>query len=100
MLARLYLFKDSITLRARQPGESGEPAMSTMDRLPTAIEPGKWHKVVVEVHGKRIITQLDNMPPVIGESPAVDVDKVGFGLFVEGIRTSFDYVRMYEVTSK
>ena len=69
-----------------------------MDRLATAID-GKVAQSGRDM-GKRIITQLDNMPPVIGESPALDVDKVGFGLFVEGIRTSFDYVRMYEVAAK
>ena len=30
----------------------------------------------------------------------MDVDKFSFCLFVEGIKTSFDYVRMYEVASK
>lgn len=59
MLARLDLFKDSITLRALQLGESGGWAMSLMERLATAIEPGKWHKVVLEVQGQGIITQLD-----------------------------------------
>jgi hypothetical protein len=99
-LARFYLFKDSIVLRARQPSESGGSAVGTLERLETAVEPGKWHKGVLEVRGKRVIAQLDDKPPIAGETPVMDVDKYSFCLLVQGKRTSFDYIRIYEIASK
>ena len=98
-LARFYLFKDSIALRARQPSESGALAVGTLDRLATTVEPGKWHKVILEVRGKRVIAQLDDKPPIAGETPVMDVDKYSFCLLVQGKKTSFDYIRVYEVAA-
>jgi len=63
----------------------------------TAIAPGDWHKVVVEVRAKRMTAQLDGKQTISGESARVDVDKSDFGFPVSGVSASFDYVRVYEI---
>jgi hypothetical protein len=63
----------------------------------TSIAPGEWHKVVVEVHGKRMTAQIDGKQTITGESPRVDVEKGDFGFPVNGVSASFDYVRVYEI---
>ena len=63
----------------------------------TAIAAGEWHKVVVEVRGKRMTAQLDGKQTISGESGRVDVDKSDFGFPVSGVSASFDYVRVYEI---
>jgi len=65
--------------------------------LDTAIAPGEWHKVVVEVHGKRMTAQLDSKQTIAGESPRVYVDKGDCGFPVQGVSASFDYVKVYDV---
>lgn len=96
-LARLYLNPKAMVLRAIQPSEQDGSAMVTLERLEIAIEAGNWHKVVVEVLGKRIIAQLDDKLTVSGKMAALDIDKTGFALSVDAANASFDYVRMYEV---
>jgi tetratricopeptide (TPR) repeat protein len=100
VLAQLMLGPGVITLKVREPAELGGSTLAAVDRLVTTLEPGAWHKVVVQVDGKRIIAHVDDKPAVAGEIPALDVDKTDFALSVEGARASFDYVRMYEVASK
>jgi hypothetical protein len=65
--------------------------------LDTAIKPGEWHKIVVEVLGKRMIAQLDGRQTIADESSGLDVDKTGFWMTVNGGSASVDYVRVYEV---
>jgi 3-keto-disaccharide hydrolase len=65
--------------------------------LDTVIAPGEWHKVVVEVRGKRMTAQLDGKQTISGESARVDVEKGDFGFPVNGVSASFDYVRVYEI---
>lgn len=65
--------------------------------LDTPIAPGEWHKVLVEVHGKRMTAQLDGKQTIAGESPRVDVEKGDFGFPVQGVSASFDYVKVYDV---
>jgi len=65
--------------------------------LDTAIKPGEWHKIVVEVLGKRMIAQLDGRQTIADESPGLDVDKTGFWMTVNGGSASVDYVLVYEV---
>ena len=65
--------------------------------LDTAIAPGEWHKVVVEVRGKHMTAQLDGKQAIAGESPRVDVEKGDFGFPVQGVSASFDYVKVFEV---
>jgi tetratricopeptide (TPR) repeat protein len=100
VLAHLVLGPGAVILKVLESGESGGSDLAPLDRLTTAIERGTWHNVVVEIHGRRIIAQLDGRPAVAGESPALDIEKSDFGVSVEGASASFDYVRMYERASK
>jgi hypothetical protein len=100
VLAQLMLGPGAVGLKVLEPAESGVSTLTPLDRVGAAIEPGTWHKVVVEVRGSRIIAHLDGNPAVSAESQALDIDKTDFGFSVEGAAASFDYVRLYELASK
>lgn len=99
-VCRFNVAPAAMLLTADNPSLSGTLKPDTIAFLNTAIEPGKWHKAVVAVQGKRMIAQLDDKQTIAGESPRVDVNKADFGLHVSGMSASFDYVKVYEALSK
>jgi tetratricopeptide (TPR) repeat protein len=99
-LCRVHITRGGLSLQLAESNRLTHPRPQWLGTLSTDIEPGKWHKVVVEMHGKRMLAQLDGKHTVAGESPRVDVDKTDFGLLVTGASASFDYVRIYQIGSK
>jgi hypothetical protein len=99
-IAHVSLNWRRMLLTALPSDESGGLTLGKLDDLVRQIEPGKLHKVIVEVRGKRILAQLDDTLMVAGESPGLDVDKTGMGLAATNANVSFDYIRVYEIASK
>lgn len=95
-VCRLIINPKGIVLQTDKPAKL-DVKPERLASLDTPIAPGEWHKVVVEVRGKRMTAQLDGKQTIAGESPRVDVDKADFGFPVSGVSASFDYVRVYEV---
>src|SRR5262249_16916394 len=60
-VCHLFLKSDSIGIQTAQ------PAAQSMAHLDTSSELGKWHTVVVEVDGKRMVAQLDGRYTIGGE---------------------------------
>ncbi|MCU1237657.1 MAG: serine/threonine protein kinase with repeat [Candidatus Solibacter sp.] len=100
LLARFSIDSAHVILQAVQSNDLGALRMVNLDFSNIAVEPGKWHKAVVEAQGKRIVMQIDDKPAVAGESPALDVQKAKFALSVERAGASFESLRMYEVATK
>ena len=99
-LAWVVIEPRQMILDAAQAGESGGVEAGDVDKVLIFVEPEKWHKVVFEVRGKRILAQLDDKAIVVGESPMLDMDKSSFALSIGRASASFDHIRMYEVASK
>jgi serine/threonine protein kinase/TolB-like protein len=99
-LAGILLDSRLMILEAADADRPGGLNPRRLDRAAIVIEPGKIHKVVVEVHGTRILAHLDDRLTVAGESPALDVDKTRVAVSVTRANASFDYVRMYEVAPR
>jgi hypothetical protein len=104
LVGQVVLRPQLIRLSTGQPERAGEPKqpddVSAMDTARLAIEAGKWHTLVVELRGKRMIAQLDDKARIVSENALLDVDKDALWLYVDGAGASFDYIRAYEISSK
>ena len=94
-VCRLTINQTGAILQADQPNAKSDLKAVRLAASTAKIEPGKWHKVVVEVHGPKMIAQIDDMPPLTGENPRVDVDKVDFGIPVAGVSAKVKGVKVY-----
>jgi hypothetical protein len=96
-VCRLMVNPKGLTLQVDQPNASSELKAVRLATSATPVEPGKWHKAVVEVHGPRMIAQIDDAPPISGENPRVDVDKADLGFPVGGVSAKIKDVKVYAV---
>jgi hypothetical protein len=100
-LCRLAITPKGLTLMTERPTATSDPKLAaTLATLDSTIEPGKWHNVVLEFRGGRMLAQLDGQKTLVGESPLLDVDKSQFAFPVGGASALLDNVRVYETASK
>jgi hypothetical protein len=95
-VCRLIISPKGMELRTDKPAKL-DIKPEKLASVETPISAGEWHKVVVEVRGKRMTAQLDGKQTISGESEHVDVPKTDFGFPVSGVSASFDYVRVYDI---
>jgi hypothetical protein len=95
-VCRLILTPKGMVLQTDKPAKL-DIKPEKLAALDTPISTGEWHKVVLEVRGRRMTAQLDGKQTISGESARVDVEKGDFGFPVSGVSASFDYVRVYEI---
>ena len=98
-LASVVLNPRQISLEAVQPDESGGLTMRSLDRFATIVEPGKSHKVIVEVHGKPIVRTYDRWTWRARARRWMSTGTV-FTLSIDRSSATLDYLRMYEVGSR
>lgn len=67
-----------------------------LQRIETAISPGAWHTLVVELQGKEIVATLDGKQVAYGMDPGLDRKKANFGFTVAGESVSFKNLRVWE----
>ena len=96
-VCRLIVTPRGSTLQVDQPNANSDQKAIKLATSTTPVEPGKWHKAVVEVHGPRMIAQIDDAAPITGENPRVDVDKTDLGLPVGGVSAKLKDVKVYAV---
>jgi len=92
---RLIAGPTGLILQVDQPTPTSDQKGVRLAASTTPVQPGKWHKIVVEVHGPAMIAQLDDNPPITGENPRVDVDKVDFGIPVGGVSALIKNVKVF-----
>src|SRR5262249_8838421 len=95
-VCRLVITPASLTLQTDKPAKL-DIKPERLATVNTTIAPGEWHKMVVEVRGKRMTAQLDGKQAITGESAQVDVEKGDFGFPIQGVSASIDYVRVYDI---
>jgi hypothetical protein len=67
-----------------------------LDSCQTAIKPGAWHTMLVEIHGQEMLACLDGKHVAFGSHSGIDVKKTNFGLTVGGESASFRNLRVWE----
>ncbi len=98
-VCRLTVTPAGMVLQTDRPTAKSDLKTVKLAELKRAVEPGKWHKVVVEVRGPRMLAQMDGGPVIAGESPLVDVDKIDFGIPVGGVSALVNDVRVYAIAA-
>jgi hypothetical protein len=96
-VCRLTINAKGLILQADQPNAKSELKAARIAASTMPVESGKWHKVVVEVHGAKMIAQIDDAPPISGENPRVDVDKTDLGIPVGGVSAKIKDVKVYAI---
>ena len=99
-VCRLVITPKGMTLMTDKPKADSDVKPEKLASVDTEIGAGGWHKVVVEVHGRHMMAQLDGKQSIAGESARVDVDKADFGFPVQGVSALIDYVKVYELGAK
>ncbi|HEY3839392.1 MAG TPA: hypothetical protein VGL72_22620 [Bryobacteraceae bacterium] len=94
-VCRLIVTPRGSTLQVDKPNATSEQKAVKLATSTTPVEPGKWHKAVVEVHGARMFAQIDDGAAIVGENPRIDVDKTDLGLPVAGVSAKLKDVKVY-----
>jgi len=96
-VCRLMISPKGMTLQVDAPNATSELKAVRLATSTTPVESGKWHKVVVEVHGPTMIAQLDEGPAISGENARVDVDKTDVGIPVGGVSAKVKGLKVYSL---
>jgi hypothetical protein len=96
-VCRLMVTSKGMALQVDQPNANSDLKAVRLAASTAPIEAGKWHKAVVEVHGPKMIAQIDDGPAIAGENPRVDVDKTDLGFPVGGVSAKIKGLKVYAV---
>jgi hypothetical protein len=96
-VCRLQISPTGMVLQTDKPNAKSDLKPVRLAAVQFPVEPGKWHKVVVEVRGKRMTAQMDGKQTLTGENALVDVDKTDFGFPIGGVSALLDNVRVFDV---
>jgi hypothetical protein len=96
-VCRLIISPNGMILQADQSNATSDLKAVRLGASTTKIEPGQWHKAVVEVRGPKMIAQIDDAPPLIAENARVDVDKNDLGFPVGGVSAQLKGVKVFAV---
>jgi len=94
-VCRVMISAKAMILQVDAPNPKSDLKTVRLAASTTPVESGKWHKLVVEVHGPVMIAQLDDAPPITGENPRVDVDKTDLGIPVGGVSAKVKGLKVY-----
>ena len=96
-VCRVSVNPNGTFLQVDQPNAKSELKAVRLAASTAKVEPGKWHKLVVEVRGPKMTAQIDDMAPISGENPRIDVEKTDFGIPVAGVSAKVKNVKVYAV---
>lgn len=99
-LCRVLVTADGLTVRKDDADHGGPDKAVTLGARKTPVEPGTWHTLGVELHGKEMVATLDGVHVAFGGHAALDAEKANFGLTVAGGSASFKDLRVWEATAK
>ena len=63
-VCRLIVNLKGSALQVDQPNANSDLKAVRLAASTTPVEAGKWHKAVIEVHGPRMIAQIDDAPAI------------------------------------
>lgn len=67
-----------------------------LQTVKTPLSPGRWHTLVLELHGKEMVAGLDGKSFAYGADPLLDRKKANFGFTVAGEAASFRNLRVWD----
>jgi hypothetical protein len=96
-VCRVILTPQEISLRKDDHDKTtGPDKAAVLKTRKVAIEPGRWHTLLIELHGPEILARIDGETVALGSHEALDVELTNFGLIVSGSSVSFKDLAIWE----
>jgi hypothetical protein len=95
-VCRVLIAPTAISVRKDDHDHDGPDKGAVLQTRKVAIEPGRRHTLLIEIHGPEMLARLDQDTVAYGTHDGINVDKTNFGLTVAGASASFKDLRIWE----
>lgn len=94
-VARTILRPDKFTI-LKMSGIGGTTKGEAIDEKAVKLADGAWHTIVIEIHGKEMLAQIDNTHFIFGEKAGVEAEKTRFEFISGGQVAWFDELKIWK----
>jgi hypothetical protein len=95
-VCRVVITAQELSVRKDDHDKTGPDKAAVLKTHKVALEPGRWHTLLVEVQGPEMLARIDDDTVALGSHQALDVEKSNFGLIVSGASVSFKNLVIWE----
>lgn len=97
-LCRVLIRPDAFIVQKDDMDHEGPDKAVVFQTIKTAIKPGEWHTVVVEILGNEMVASLDGEKVGFGSHEAISKEKANFGFTIGGGGVALKNLRVWEAT--
>jgi hypothetical protein len=95
-VCRVVITPALLSVRKDDHDHDGPDKAAVLQTRKLAVEPGRWHTLLVEIRGPEMLARLDDETVACGSADGINVDKANLGLTVAGASASFKDLRVWE----
>jgi hypothetical protein len=95
-VCRVVITPQDVSVRKDDHDKTGPDKAALIQLRKVAIEPGRWHTLLVEMQGPEMLARIDDETVAFGSNAGVDVEKTNFGLIVSGASVSLKNLMIWE----
>jgi hypothetical protein len=95
-VCRVVVTAQELSVRKDDHDKTGPDKAAVLKTRKVALEPGRWHTLLVELQGPEMLARIDDETVALGSHPALDVEKTNFGLIVSGASVSFKHLAIWD----
>jgi hypothetical protein len=95
-VGRVFITPQALSVRKDDHDKTGPDKGAILQTIPVAIEPGRWHTLLIEIQGPEMLARIDDGPVALGSHQGLDVAKTNLGLIVSGDSVSFKNLVIWE----
>ena len=88
-----------VSVRKDDHDKTGPDKAALLQMRKVAIEPGRWHTLLVEIQGPEMLARIDDETVALGSHEGLDVEKTNFGLIISGASVSLKDLVIWEAQS-
>ncbi len=95
-VCRVVITPQDVSIRKDDHDKTGPDKAALLQMRKVAIEPGRWHTLLVEIQGPEMLARIDDETVAFGSHEGLDVEKTNFGLIVSGASVSLKNLVIWE----
>src|SRR4051812_7938431 len=95
-VCRVMITPQEISLRKDDHDKTGPDKAALLQTRKVAIEPGRWHTLLVKLQGPEMLARIDDETVAYGSNTGIDVEKTNLGLIVSGVSVSLKNLVIWE----
>lgn len=95
-VCRVLITPEGLSVRKDDHDKAGPDKAAVLQARQVAIEPGRWHTLLVEFRGPEMLARVDGEIVAFGSNDKIDVEKTNFGLIVSGTSVSFKDLALWD----